>query len=119
MTFPATVVGTAGITYSAGVFTNSNSFSVFIMGSYIATFAQAVGGQRITFIIIDSGTQRYASFAENPNAVAPTQYSGAFLFPLPAGSNFRLQAFQNQTSALALNMNGAGANPTNIAFLAL
>jgi hypothetical protein len=83
-----------GITYSSGVFTNSNSYSITVSVSASASFSPYAAGFRVLFIVT-SGQGRLGMTDVTCNTSDPTVLSTSSTFVLNTTETFIIQVFHN------------------------
>jgi len=99
-----------GITYSAGTFTNSNTYSIGVCVTGFVVFSANSSGVRAVFLENPSGGFRlgHSSVQAITVATEPTIGSASACFVMGAGDSFRMMGFQSSGSTLTIGTVGAG-----------
>lgn len=103
-----------GITYSAGTFTNTNSYSIAVNISCWVIFAASGVGARVAYIQPSGGAARQGlSYAQPPSAFE-TCISFSTNWVMTAGSSFVVYVYQNTGGSLNLQNIGTSYSTTTI-----
>ena len=110
-------IGSTGITYSNGTFTNSNSFTVTIKVNYCVAYNTS-GTGHVAAWIVDSSTATTGDAAFPLNSTTnPAIVSSTSLLTLASGATFQLITWQNTGGTISTISNGilaTGGNNTTI-----
>jgi len=105
-----------GLTYSSGVFTNSNAYTVTLMVTTSISFDTNATGSRLVYIYAPTTGQRLAATFTSAQATQPTTISTSANIVLNAAETFSVYA--NQTSGGNLNTYGTPATyPTRVSIM--
>jgi hypothetical protein len=105
-----------GLTYSAGVFTNSNSYTVTLMITTSISFDTNATGSRLVYIYAPTTGTRHSATFISPQATQPTTLSTTAYIVLNAAETFSVYA--NQTSGGNLNTYGTPATyPSRVSIM--
>jgi hypothetical protein len=107
----------SGLTYSAGTFTNSNSYSVTLNVSVCASFASNSTGYRVIYISAPGVLNIISITDTSATNGDATCVSTSATFVLNAGETFNAKVFQN--SGGALNIGWVSDLSTRISILVL
>ena len=117
--FPSLVSGSStytGLTYSAGTFTNSNSYSIAVSITATLIFAVNTTGGRVAYIL-PSGLPRQGIVYTNATATYETCINISANFIMTAGSTFGVYVFQSSGGALNLTFTATAYSTVSIMVL--
>ena len=88
-------ISTTGFSYEAsGIYRNTTSETLVVLVSYSVLFTSVSAGVRMTWVSLDTGTQRYAMECQSGTTAEPS-VNGCGIIIVPPNSYLTLWTFQN------------------------